>query len=336
MKSLSFGNKILFLVNNIFALLLLVGYFSTFVSPLFLQYSALVNFGIPFLWIINGLFVLIWLLQFKKHFLLSTIVIGLGWFHFQKIFVFNNVKHQYTNGLKIMTYNVMQFYNKKEKKKNTYDDVYDFVLKERSDILCLQEYVSKRKTLFPEYRYKVINNDSSLLKTAIYSKYPIVNTKHFHFGLSNNSAVLADIAIKEDTVRVFSIHFESLNLNAIIENKRQLPKEWLFKRLGNTFRKQIEQINTLKPYMEKSPHPIIIGADMNNTALSYMYRELINLNLKDTFLESGQNYGETFKLGFLPVRIDMILIDEQLKCSEFKNYKVNYSDHFPITTKIHF
>lgn len=335
MKSLSLGNKILFILNNIFALLLFIAYLTTFISPLFIKYTALINFSIPFLWVINILFIIIWLIQLKKQVFLSIIVIALGWYHVQKIFVFSNVHHQYSDGLKVMSYNVMQFYSKEDKRKRTYKDIHEFVIKQNPDIVCTQEFKVFDNSLFPEYKYNIESQTSKGFKTNVLSKYPIVNHEKFGFGISNNSAVYADIVKGEDTLRVFSIHFESLNLKPSIENFNEEPKEKLIKRLGKTFTRQIEQLNTLKPHIENSPYPVVICADMNNTGLSYMYRQLVNLNLKDSFLESGHYFGKTFNFGFLPVRIDMILIDESLKSSNFKNYTVKYSDHYPIMTEIH-
>ena len=336
MKSLSFGHKILFIINNIFAFLLLLGYFTTFISPLLFKITTLLNFCIPVLWCINLLFALIWIIKLKKQALLSILVILLGWFHIQKIFTFNNVEHQYGEGLKVMSYNVMQFYSKEDVRRSTYNDINEFVNKAKPEFLCFQEARIDKKFLFPSYPYKTDKFASAELKTAIFSKYPIIDKKHFSFSEgSNNSAVYADIAIENDTIRLFSIHFESLNLNAIIENERQLPKERLLKKLGKTFTRQINQYHTLKPHIENSPYPVVIGADMNNTPLSYLYRQLIGLDLKDTFLESGKNFGKTYDLGILPVRIDMILIEENLKSSNFKNFDVKYSDHYPIMTEIH-
>jgi endonuclease/exonuclease/phosphatase family metal-dependent hydrolase len=280
--------------------------------------------------------VIVWIIKLKKQALLSIFIILLGWFHFQKIFVFNNVKHQYGDGLKVMSYNVMQFYSKEDVRRSTYNDINEFVEKVQPDLLCLQEAKISNKLLFPSFPYQTDKIVSAELKTVILSKYPIINKKYFGFGEgSNNSAVYADIVIKNDTVRLFSIHFESLNLNSIIENKRQLPKERLLRKLGKTFTRQIKQYQILKPFIENSPYPVIIGADMNNTALSYLYRELTQLDLKDTFLESGTNYGKTYDLNILPVRIDMILIEKTLKSSNFENFGVNHSDHYPIMTEIH-
>lgn len=335
MKSLSLGNKLLFILNNIFAALLLIAYLTTFISPLFIKYTALINFSIPFLWVIHILFIMIWLIKLKKQVFLSIIVMALGWYHFQKIMVFNNTQHQYSDGIKIMSYNVMQFYNKEDKRRNTYKDIQKFVEEQNPDVICMQEFNVFDNSLFPDYKYKIESQKSKGFKTNLLSKYPIINHEKFGFGVSNNSAVYADIVKGEDTLRVFSIHFESLNLKPTIERINEEPKEKLLKRLGKTFTRQIEQLNTLKPHIENSPHPVVIGADMNNTGLSYMYRQLINLNLKDSFLESGNYYGKTYNFGLLPIRIDMILIDENLNSSNFKNYTVNYSDHFPIMTEIH-
>jgi hypothetical protein len=170
MKSLSLGNKILFFVNNIFALLLLVAYFTTYISPLFIKYSAIVNFSIPFLWVINVLFLIIWLIKLKKQALLSLIVIALGWFHFQNIFVFNNAHHQYGNGIKVMSYNVMQFYSKEDKRNYSYKNIHDFIIDQKPDILCMQEFKVFDNSLFPEYKYNIESQKSKGFKTNILSK----------------------------------------------------------------------------------------------------------------------------------------------------------------------
>ncbi len=334
MKGLSIGYKIFFVVNNIFAFLLLLSYLTTYISPADFPIAGILNFSIPFLWVINALFVVLWLIKLKKQILLSLVIMAIGWFQMHKLFVFPNQVKIADNGIKVMSYNVMQFYSKKDKKKSSYDDIHKFVLEENPDILCIQEHRTSKTNLFPEYSSKVINNDSADLKTVVYSKYPIFNSKHYGFGISNNSAVFADIAVDQDSIRVFSIHFESLNLKQDLKKIKGESKDKLIKRLGKTFSRQTHQINEIEDDIKNSPYPVILSADMNNTAVSYLYRQITHQGLKDTFLETGQYYGKTFNFNLLPIRIDMIFIDEKLKSIDFKNYSIEHSDHSPVMAEI--
>lgn len=334
MKGLSFGYKVLFVINNIFAFLLLLSYLTAFISPADFPIAGVLNFSIPFLWVINALFVLVWLIKLKKQILLSFMIMAIGYFQMQKLFIFSKQVHIADTGVKVMGYNVMQFYSQTNKKKSTYKDIHDFVDEESPDILCFQEYRNDKNNTFAKYNYRIINNDSTNLKTVIYSKYPIFNTKHYGFGVSNNSAVFADIAVDKDSIRVFSIHFESLNLKQDLDKINREPKDKLIKRLSKTFRRQINQVHDIEDDITNSPYPVVVSADMNNTALSYLYRQLKAEGLKDTFLESGEYYGSTFNFMIFPVRIDMIFIDEGLKSINFKNFEVDYSDHSPIMAEI--
>lgn len=334
MKSLSFGCKVLFFINNIFAFCLLISYLTAFISPGNYPITGILNFSIPFLWGINGFFALIWLLKLKKHLFLSLIIMAIGWFQMKNIFVIPSNTSYAKKGIKVMSYNVMQFYSLKEKRKSTYKEIEKFIDKENIDILCFQEFKAENDNIFPNFKYKLINNDSTQLKTSILSKYPIINQHHYDFGISNNSGVYADVVLKNDTIRVFSVHFESLNLRQDIDQFTDEPKNRLLKRLSRTFKRQIEQLNEIQNEIKTSPYPVIFSADMNNTALSHLYRRLNKLNLKDTFTESGSLYGKTFSFFDIPVRIDMIFIDDALTSLQFKNYKVDYSDHRPVMAEI--
>jgi endonuclease/exonuclease/phosphatase family metal-dependent hydrolase len=334
MKGLSLGYKIIYIVNNIFAVLLLLSYLTSFISPADYPISGILNFSIPLLWIINGIFVLIWLIKLKKQLLLSLIIMAIGWFQVQNLFVFPSQEENKEKGIKVMSYNVMQFYNLKEKSRSSYEKIQDFLKHENPDIICFQEYRVEKKNLFADYEFRVINNDSAKLKTVILSKYPIINSKHYGFGKSNNSAVYADIVINGDTLRVFSIHFESLNLKQDIDELTEESNRRLAKRLNKSFSRQIFQIEEIEKEIINSPYPVILSADMNNTAFSHLYRKISGLNLKDTFLESGEYYGQTFSFFGLPVRIDMIFSDDKLKPINFKNFEVDFSDHRPVMAEI--
>ena len=78
---------------------------------------------------------------------------------------------------------------------------------------------------------------------------------------------------------------------------------------------------------------MIICGDFNNTAYSYVYKE-IKGNLIDTFKEAGNGFGRTFDFKFFPVRIDFVLVDDRFKVNSFKTYDVKLSDHYPIMAKV--
>ncbi|RRO12496.1 endonuclease/exonuclease/phosphatase family protein [Flavobacteriaceae bacterium 14752] len=334
MKKLSFGYKILYIINIIFAVILALSYLTSFISPDVLSVFSIINFSIPLLWILNFCFVLIWLLKLKKYFILSFLAIALGWFHFQNLFAFSASEVNNNADFKVMSYNVMQFYSLKDNHKSTYKDIESFISQENPSILCLQELKYFKKPIFKDFKYNTLDTSNLSLQSAIYSQHPILNYARFDFEDSGNSAIYADIVIKGDTIRVFSCHFQSLNLKPDFQVIQKEPKEKLIKRLEKVFQKQLRQFNMLKGDIINSPFPVVFCADMNNTALSYLYQQTIDLNLKDSFLESGQFYGKTFNFGVLPVRLDMIFISDSLNSKGFKNYTVDYSDHFPVMTEI--
>ncbi len=332
MKKTKTSHKIIFVLNIVFAAILIFLYATTYISPLDVKIVGVLNlFTIPFI-LINILFLLIWTIKLKKQLLLSLIVLLLGWFHVQKIYKFSSNVEYTADGLSVMSYNVMQFYSLKDKRKNTYEDIKAFVDQESPDIVCMQEFAISMENNFKDYKYKVKNDTVDKLKTVILSKYPIIDSQLLDFN-SHNSGIYADIVIQNDTVRVFSIHFESLNIQKDIDVYLERPK-LKFKQFKRVFPRQVNQFNIVEQHIVNSPYPVILCADTNNTPLSYLYNSLTSLGLKDTFKEMGQGYGRTYVFKGFPLRIDMIMVSEELKPLLFKNYDVDYSDHYPILSKI--
>lgn len=332
MKKTKTSHKIIFVLNSVFASLLIFLYATTYISPLDFKIVGVLNlFTIPFI-LINILFLLFWTIKLNKRLFLSLIVLLLGWFHIQKVYRFSSNVEYTAEGLSILSYNVMQFYSLQDKRKNTYEDIKAFVKQESPDIVCMQEFAISMEDNFRDYKYKVKNDTVDHLKTVILSKYPIIDSKPLDFN-SHNSGIYADIVIKNDTVRVFSIHFESLNIQRDIDIYLERPK-LKFAQFKRVFPRQMNQFNIVKPYIENSPYPVILCADTNNTPLSYLYNSLSSLGLKDTFKEMGRGYGRTYIFKGFPIRLDIIMASEELKPLLFKNYDVDYSDHYPILSKV--
>jgi endonuclease/exonuclease/phosphatase family metal-dependent hydrolase len=78
---------------------------------------------------------------------------------------------------------------------------------------------------------------------------------------------------------------------------------------------------------------MIICGDFNNTAYSYVYKE-VKGDMQDAFVEAGNGFGRTFDFRFFPVRIDFILVDPVFEINAYKTFDVKYSDHYPIMTKV--
>ena len=87
--------------------------------------------------------------------------------------------------------------------------------------------------------------------------------------------------------------------------------------------------------VSKSPYPVIICGDLNETALSYVYEELTD-NLCDAFLEAGNGLGITHTSGYPFMRIDYILTSPGVKPVSFHVVEKELSDHFPIVAEISF
>ncbi|GGD57657.1 endonuclease/exonuclease/phosphatase family protein [Muriicola marianensis] len=210
--------------------------------------------------------------------------------------------------------------------------IMDFVLEEDAEIVCFQEYastaISREKMKIYPYEYRLTYYEGRKYSPmGIFSKFPIISRGSLNFQDTFNNAIYADLLIKSDTLRVYNVHLQSLRFRAGSVKRENTVR--LFNRLGNTIRKQKEQVEILLDHTKSSPYPFIICGDLNNTQYSKVYRTLKG-DLKDTFLEKGNGLGRTLLLKFLPFRIDYILVDPDFEITSHSNYDVEYSDHYPV------
>ncbi len=84
MKKLSLIEKTVFLVNSLIAALLFVSIIGVFISPKTFSFISLFSVVTPALHLVNIGFLLYWLIKLKKQFLLSAIILILG---FQQVFI---------------------------------------------------------------------------------------------------------------------------------------------------------------------------------------------------------------------------------------------------------
>tara|TARA_R110002051_G_C8646429_1_gene486919 strand:- start:117 stop:1001 length:885 start_codon:yes stop_codon:yes gene_type:complete len=292
---------------------------------------------VPILVLINFVFLLYWAFAQKKQLLLSLIVLLLGYFLLGTFFNFKFSQEEILEeDLSVMSYNVRGFnkYNWIEDA-SLGDQIIDFIKGEDPDILCFQEFSRIRNRQLKNYPYNYITPPSKKDKSiqAIYSKYPITARGSLDFPETSNNAIYVDIKYKKDTIRVYNLHLQSLKVIPNADAISKEPSAKLYKRLSKTFANQQKQAEIVYNHSRQVQYKKIISGDFNNNQFSNVYHK-IKGEMQDTFEELGTGYGRTYNFEYYPVRIDFILVDEQMEVMAHKNYDVKLSDHFPVMASI--
>lgn len=341
MKKLSWFNKIVYFLNILLAILTFAGYLLPFLAPRMFPVLSVLTLGLPFLLLLNILFFLYWLLQVKKQIFLSALVLLIGIGFLSKWYKFSPEKlPESENDFTLMSYNVRLFNKYKWLDKDSIlPDIAKFIEDENPDILCFQEFSDIGEDEFNNFKYRYIEylQESKSFGHAIYSKFPIINQGIIRFEDSNNNVIFADIIKGKDTLRLYSMHLQSIEITrdiARIEHElNQEKSEVIFKKLSKAFTKQQEQAAILKEHKELCQYPVIICGDMNNSAFSYVYRS-IKGNLSDAFEQAGSGFGKSYHFKYYPARIDYIFADKSFEIKEFKTFNgKKYSDHYPIKAR---
>lgn len=334
MKKLSIFNKIVYILNSLIATVLLLSFLLPYISPKTIPVFAILSLFVPFLIIINLAFALYWLLQLKKQFLLSSIILAIGWLFSTPFYKMTENNSSLNDDVKVMSYNVRMFNHWRWiEDDNISKKIQAFITEQEPDIILFQEYYNLEKQQF-NYPYKYIKtkNKQDKIGLAIYSKFPIINKGSLNLEHTSNNIIFADVIRKKDTIRVYNLHLQSLQLNTSKENFGQADSEKLVARLKERFKKQAEQTEIFLAHEKGFKGKKIVAGDFNNTCYSWVYNQ-ISKDKKDAFIEAGIGFGKTFNYWF-PMRIDFIFTDENAVINQFNSYSEKNSDHFPILTKI--
>jgi vancomycin resistance protein VanJ len=333
-KKLSIFNKIIYILNSLIATVLLLSFLLPYISPKTIPVFAILSLFVPFLIIINLAFALYWLVQLKKQFLLSSIILAIGWLFSTPFYKMTENNSSLNDDVKVMSYNVRMFNHWRWiEDDNISKKIQTFITEQEPDIILFQEYYNLEKQQF-KYPYKYIKtkNKQDKIGLAIYSKFPIINKGSLNLEHTSNNIIFADVIRKKDTIRVYNLHLQSLQLNTSKENFGQADSEKLVARLKERFKKQAEQTEIFLAHEKGFKGKKIVAGDFNNTCYSWVYNQ-ISKDKKDAFVEAGSGFGKTFNYWF-PMRIDFIFTDENAVINQFNSFSEKNSDHFPILTRI--
>ncbi len=358
------------LLNMVAAFALLLSYLSPIINPHDFWFFAFVGLAYPFIAGINILFIVYWIFGFKKYFLISAIVLLFGYQNFTNHFNFFNKSEAISNHdktIKVLSYNVrlFDFYKWINNGTESEGEIFKLIHNESPDVICFQEFFNDDtkqpntlKRFVQSQEAKNYHVDYFMTKRkvhhwgiATFSKYPIINRDRFQFVNSlANYCIITDILYKNsDTVRVFNVHFESWHfqntdykfledIKATNTEQDQLTSgiKNIYWKMMSSYKKRGEQVDDLVQLINKSPYRVIVCGDFNDTPGSYVYHEMTNDKLEDSFVEAGSGIGRTYAGSFPSFRIDYILHDNSFKARNFVKYRVKLSDHYPISTVLEF
>ena len=342
---MSLLNRVIYLLNMLTLFALALSYLAPYISPsTFLWPIAFLGLLYPILLLANLLFMLYWIITFKRYFWSNLFIILLGWGQLNALINIKVAESDMEEDFKVMSYNVRLF-NVYEwiDNKNVKSDIVDFINTEQPNILCLQEFYAPNELPNIELPYQHIGLQSQKKqwRMATYSRFPIIEkgTVSIKGERKNNVCIYSDIVTSTDTIRVYNIHLASnwfsqtdysFMQNPTLETE-ELKKNVLsiVERLKNSFAKRAEQVHAIKTHINKSPYPVILCGDFNDTPHSYAYQKLAH-GLKDAFVEKGLGLGRSYNGKFPSLRIDYILCSPELNIHSFETKGIKLSDHYPV------
>ncbi|MDR1584507.1 MAG: endonuclease/exonuclease/phosphatase family protein [Prevotellaceae bacterium] len=331
---------------------LFLSFLSGYVSPA--KIWLLAYFGLLFqlFFLANIIMLIFWIISRKKRFIILHIIVLIPNIFFSDYFVkpFGSEKDVDANSvnIKLLSYN-LQGFRIPYQKNTTQKKIADFINNENPDIICLQEFYTNDNvteqlfaSLLSEYKYHTVfysvKRKNSSYGIATFSRYPIKMELEIPFENTANAAMYTDIDVNGKIIRIYNVHLQSikLNINNLFSGKHNRIEEIeeASSRLKTAFIKRAGQVDIMAKHIKVSPYPAIICGDFNDTPMSYTYNKLKG-NRLDSFCEAGKGMPSTYRLSVVPFfRIDYILHDKTIKSLNYAVHKIDYSDHYPISSVV--
>lgn len=348
-------SKLLFLLNSLFGVALLLSYAAAFVSPESIPWLSVFGLTYPFWACINLAWVIVWILFRKRYVLLSVICLVVGYNYPGRYIQWSHSDREEISedSLKVMSYNVQQFRYNKNVSENMME-VMQSIREINPDIICFQEYYSKRKgteslharlkSIGYEYYSAAMQSKHDLVGSVIYSKYKILNTNLISKEKSlYNRCLFIDINYKGYPVRVYNFYLASNRLEkedahvirkiASQKNVETEDGKNLIRKIITASKRRAEELDLLLPHIQNCETDFIVCGDWNDTPGSYTYGMMHRYG-QDAFKKQGSGMGVTFHEATPPQRLDYIMPSKRWKIHTYRRLLSKASDHYPIYSEI--
>ncbi|HEX5024609.1 MAG TPA: endonuclease/exonuclease/phosphatase family protein [Agriterribacter sp.] len=372
-----FIRRFLLIVYFIVVAFFLAACFSPFLNPSTWWFFGFLGLIFPYLLVTLLLFLIYWLFLRSRWSLLAIASILLGWKSVSAVFAFHIGrsfnKEKEASALRIMTWNGRGFYPSAEKVtreilNNHLEGMFGLIKTFNPDILAIQEFSfierAKRfdnlsyliKMGYPYYyfSYDFVRDKQHYSGTAIFSKYPIIDSAKTQVPQSKGdnveSLLSADVLFNSDTVRIFTGHLQSYRFMqrdySDLSKIKSDPDERLdaskniIRKMRVAFEKRGLQADMIRNKLDESQHPEIFCGDLNDVPNSYAYFT-VRGNKRDAFTAKGFGFGQTyysFSSNFMrrlpTLRIDYIFTDPRFKIKQYTRVPSLLSDHIPLVTDV--
>ena len=347
-------------VNLLFVVIMLCTAYSPYIQPVEHPVLSCLGLAFPIFLLLNVGFLLFWLIiQQYKCALLPLVGFLLCIPQIQTYCPVNfGTDNLPEENLKLVSYNIMGF-GDQTSGKGMDNPVLNYLKDSDADILCLQEYATKKTSRHPSQRdvdkalaaYPYHRTDAvgkgKLNVMACYSKLPILSAKPLDYASSSNGSMVYELAWGADTLLVISNHLESNKLtredketyedmlNDPEKEKVKSGVRLLLHKLAYASAIRAPQADAVAREIARSPHRYIVACgDFNDSPISYAHR-VISGQMEDAFVESGCGLGISYHRNKFYFRIDHILNSPDLKAYDSKvDRRIKASDHYPIECRI--
>ena len=364
-KGSSFLKRFMLVVNILAICALICAYAAAYISPARFWIFAFFGLAYPYILFLNLFFILLWLIFWKKYIWISFIVVLIGLNQILSIAQFRKMTtlNAPYGSLKILSYNVHSLYEiKKTKGKGRMlSKVTDFLVQQNPDILCIQEFFLRSEDslkvlhkftsgLHTSYysirNYMEMKDRRKIFALATFSRFLITGAGHVITPNGNTFAIYTDLVMSHDTIRVYNVHLQSIRFgkndysfySQLTDEASEADDNFdlgkgtfnILEKLKKAFITRANQADILMNNIKRSPYPVLICGDFNDTPASYTYHQ-ISGGLHDSFRMAGYGFlASTYAGAFPSFRIDYILFDDTFTAYNYSRNKINLSDHYPV------